>query len=109
MPLLDLVCIGCWEVVFGAVELGFEVAGGKGRLDVFGNAVGKGGLDVSGDAVGKGGLDVSGVVLDVEVEGSLSDIGTEEGNSDCDGPLDKSDKHGGVGERLLSKGSEVEI
>ncbi|GMY26869.1 hypothetical protein FCV25MIE_22111 [Fagus crenata] len=97
MPLLDLVCIGCWEVVFRAVELGFEVAGGKGRLDVL------------GDAVGKGGLDVSGVVLDVEVEGSLLDIGTEEGNSDCDGPLDKSDKHGGVGERLLSKGSEVEI
>jgi hypothetical protein len=32
MPLLDLVCIGCWEVVFGATELGFEDAVGKERL-----------------------------------------------------------------------------
>ena len=36
MPLLDLVCIGCWKVVFGTIELGFEDAVGNGRLDVFG-------------------------------------------------------------------------
>jgi hypothetical protein len=128
MPLLDLVCIGCCEMVFEAVELGFEDAVGNGRLDVFGDAVGKGRLDVFGDAVGNGRLDVSrgrfsvldndGVALDVKIEGSLSYIGIKErsvgigswdGNSDCGGLLDKGDEHCGVGEMLLSKGSEAEI
>ena len=64
MPLLDLVCIGCWEVVFGAIELGLEGAVANGRLDVSG-----GRISVLGNV---------GVSLDVKPKGSLSYLGTEE-------------------------------
>ncbi len=113
MTLLDRICIGCCEVVCGAVGLGFEVAGlvvavFKGRLGISGDTVGKGMFDVAGDVIGNGGM-----ALDVRVDGSLSDIGTEDrsaGNSDWGEPLDKVDDHGEIGlsEMLLSNDAEDE-
>ena len=70
--------------------------------------MGKGRFDVTGDAIGNDGM-----VLDVRVEGSLSDIGTEDrsvGSSDCDELLDKGDDHGEsvLSERLLSNDAKDE-
>ncbi len=108
MPLLDRVCIGCCEVVCGAVGLGFEVAAFKGKVGISGDTVGKGRFDVAGEVIGNDGM-----VLDVRVEGSLSDIGTEDrsvDNSDCGELLDKGDDHGEsvLSERLLSNDAEDE-
>ena len=109
MPLLDLVCMGCCEVVCGAVGLGFEDAVFKGRVGIFGDTLGKGRFDVAGEVIGNDGMVLGvigsdGIVLDVRVEGSLSDIGTEDrsvDNSDRGELLDKGDDHG---ESVLSKG-----
>ena len=113
MPLLDWVCIGCCEVVCGAVGLGFEVAGFegavfKGRLGISGDTVGKGMFDVAGDVKCNGGM-----ALDVRVDGSLLDIWTEDrsaGNSDCGELLDKVDDHDEsvLSEMLLSNDAEDE-
>ncbi len=87
MPLLDLVCMGCWEVVFGATELEFE------------DAVGKEMLVVSGGRVGSGVM----VVLSVlGTKTSVGDIGGWDGNNGWVGLLDKGN------ERSLSKYAETE-
>ncbi|GMY07861.1 hypothetical protein FCV25MIE_03100 [Fagus crenata] len=97
----------------GAVGLGFEVAGFegavfKGRVGISGDTVGKGMLDGVGDVICNVGM-----ALDVRVDGSLSDIGTEDravGNSDCGDLLDKGDDHDAevLSEMLLPNDAEDE-
>ena len=103
MPLLDLVCIGCWEVVFGATELGFEDAVGKERLVVSGGMVVSGGrLNVLGNDGGSMDVNMGEVLSYLGTEVSVVDIGSWDGNNDWVGLLDKGD------ERSLSKDAETE-
>ena len=94
----------------GAVGLRFEVAGFvcKGRLGISGDTVGKGMFDGAGEVICNGGM-----ALDVRVDGSLADIGSEDrsaGNSDCGELLDKDDDHDErvLSEMLLSNDAEDE-
>ncbi|GMY18680.1 hypothetical protein FCV25MIE_13919 [Fagus crenata] len=75
---------------------------GKGRFDVAGEVIGN-------DVVVLGVIGSDGIVLEVRVEGSLSDIGTEDrsvDNSDCGELLDKGESV--LFERLLSNDAEDE-
>ena len=109
MPLLDLVCIGWCEVVFGATDLGLEAAVGKERLVVYGGMVVFGVMAVSGGRFNVLGND--GGSMDVKIREVLSYLGTEvrvvdigswDGNNDWVGLLDKGD------EKSLSKDAETE-
>ncbi len=109
---------GAGRVIFEVAEC--EGAVFKVRLGIAGDTVGKGMFDGAGDVTGKVGM-----ALDVRVDGSLSDIGTEDrsvGNSDCGEPLDKGNDHdagvlsegddhdaGVLSEMLLSNDAEDEI
>ena len=110
MPFLDLVCMGCWEVVFGATELGFEDVVGKEILVVSGGRVGSGVRIVSGVMVvfglGNNGGSMDGkigeVLSDLGTEISVGDIGCWDGNNGWVGLLVKGN------ERSLSKDAETE-
>ncbi len=110
MPLLDRVCMGCCEVVGGAMRLGCEDAVFKGRVGISGDTMGKGRFDAAGEIIGNDGviLGVIGsdeIVLEVRVEGDV--IGTEDrsvDNSACGELLDKGESV--LSERLLSNDAE---
>ena len=104
MPLLDLVCMGCWEVVFGATELGFEDAVGKEILVVSGGMVVFGVMVVFGLGNNGGSMDgkIGEVLSDLGTEISVGDIGGWDGNNGWVGLLDKGN------ERSLSKDAETE-
>ena len=101
MPLLDLVCMGCWEVVFGATELGFEDVVGKEILVVSGGRVGSGVRIVSGVMVVFG-LGNNGGSMDGQIGEVLSELVTEISVGDIGGC-----NNGWVG--LLDKGNEISL
>ena len=108
MPLLDLVCMGCWEVVFGATELGFKDAVGKERIVGSGGRIGSGVRIVAGVMVvfgfGNNGGSMDGqigeVLSELVIEISVGDIGCC--NNGWFGLLDKGN------ERSLSNDAETE-
>ena len=102
MPLLDLVCMGCWEVVFGETELVCEDAVGKEILVVSGGRVGSGVMVVFGLGNNGGSMDgqIGEVLSEVVTEISVGDIGCC--NNGWFGLLDKGN------ERSLSNDAETE-
>ena len=108
MPLLDLVCMGCWEVVFGETELVCEDAVGKEILVVSGGRV-ESGIRIVARVMVVFGLGNNGGSMDGQIGEVLSEVVTEISVGDigcCNngwfGLLDKGN------ERSLSNDAETE-